>query len=318
MVFDPFGVCQSPIAQRPTPNAYISYLCIPMIITIDKAAGFCPGVRKAIRTAEKQLEKGKDFLSLGSLLHNEEEMGRLKDRGLRIVRRSDFPDLSGKKILFRAHGEPPETYELADKYDVEVVDTTCGVVRRLNRQVAAAAKEMKGKNGQVVIFGKKDHPEIIGLLGNSNGLGILVTSLQDLGKVDMKRPVRLFSQTTMDESSFDLIAHAVREQMEKHNARPELVVHKSICRHVLKRVPAIKAFASEHELIIFVSGKNSSNGKKLFNICSGINPNTHFVSEPGELKAEWFEGIGSVGISGAASTPQWLMEKVAGKIKEFV
>lgn len=288
-----------------------------MTITIDKAAGFCPGVRKAIREAEKQLEENEKFHSLGSLLHNEEEMGRLGKHGLVVVEKDDIPGLCGQKLLFRAHGEPPETYELAEKHDVQVVDTTCAVVRKLQKDVARAAKEMQKQDGQVILFGKPGHPEVLGLLGQTSGNGILVSSLQDLGKVDMKKPVRLFSQTTMDANSFDLIARAIREQMIRHAAKPDLVVHKSICSHVLNRVPSLIEFAVKHELIIFVSGRESSNGKKLFNICSGINPNTRFISEPGEVKAEWLKDISSVGISGAASTPQWLMESVAKKIEEL-
>jgi 4-hydroxy-3-methylbut-2-enyl diphosphate reductase len=288
-----------------------------MIITIDKTAGFCPGVRKAIRTAEKQLEENKGFHSLGSILHNEEEMGRLGELGLVVIDKDDVPGLCGQKLLFRAHGEPPETFELAAKHDVQVVDATCAVVRKLQKDVAHNVREMQKQDGQVVLYGKPGHPEVLGLLGQTSGSGILVCSLQDLGKVDMRKPVRLFSQTTMDANSYDLIASAIREQMARHSAEPDLVVHKSICSHVLKRVPSLKDFASKHELVIFVSGRESSNGKKLFNICSAINPNTHFISEPGELKAEWFKDTGSVGISGAASTPLWLMENVAKKIKEL-
>jgi len=288
-----------------------------MTITIDKAAGFCPGVRKAIRTAEQELEENGRFHSLGSLLHNDEEMGRLGKMGLEVVDKEAIYGLCGQKLLFRAHGEPPETYEIAEKHQVEVVDTTCAVVGKLQKDVAEAAVEMQKIKGQVVVFGKAGHPEVLGLLGQTSGEGILVSSLQDLGKVDMKRPVRLFSQTTMDAHSFDLIADALRNQMGQVHPKPDLLVNKSICSHVLKRVPSLKAFASEHELIIFVSGKQSSNGQKLFNICSGVNPNTHFISEPGELKAEWFHNIQSVGISGAASTPQWLMEAVAKKIEEL-
>jgi len=288
-----------------------------MKITIDKAAGFCPGVRKAIRKAEEHLDEEGNFRTLGSLLHNDMEMGRLEEKGLLVVDKDDVPGLSGQKLLFRAHGEPPETYDLARKNEVEVIDTTCGVVKKLQKQVAAAASEMEAVNGQVVIYGKPGHPEVIGLLGQCKGKGILVSSMQDLGRVDMKKPVRLFSQTTMDASSFDLISNAINEQMDKHEGKTDFISNNSICGHVLKRVPLLKEFASQHELIIFVSGRESSNGKKLFKICSSVNPNTFFISKPEELESGWFSGSDTVGISGAASTPQWLMEAVAKKIEEL-
>lgn len=288
-----------------------------MTITIDKAAGFCPGVRKAILEAEAQLKEHKGFHSLGSLLHNEEEMRRLGEMGLEVVGIDDISGLCGQKLLFRAHGEPPEIYELAKKNEVEVVDATCGVVRKLQQKVKASSREMEMTNGQVVIYGKPGHPEVLGLLGQTHGNGLLVSSLQNLGRVDMKRPVRLFSQTTMDAGSFSLISNAIRQQMSKHDQKPDFEANNSICGHVLKRIPSLKEFASRHELIIFVSGRESSNGKKLFNICSGINTKSYFISHPDELKQEWFDGVKQVGISGAASTPQWLMKEVAQKIEEL-
>ncbi|MEN8224636.1 MAG: 4-hydroxy-3-methylbut-2-enyl diphosphate reductase [Bacteroidota bacterium] len=293
------------------------YLCIPMTINIDTAAGFCPGVKRAIRKAEKELSAESGFCSLGSLLHNEQEMGRLEGMGLKVVKVADITRLGGNKLLFRAHGEPPENFELTRKHGVEVVDATCGIVRRLQKQVSSAAAEMEKVNGQVIIYGKKDHPEVIGLLGHSKGLGIVISAAQDLAKVDMARPMRLFSQTTMDAVSFQLISDSMKVQVRKKSSSPDFRSHNTICRHVLDRVPALKKFASAHELIIFVSGRESSNGNKLFNISARVNPRTYFITEAGELKREWFADVDSVGISGAASTPQWLMEDVAEKIKEM-
>jgi len=286
-----------------------------MIITIDKAAGFCPGVRNAIRKADSMLEKEGSFSCLGSLLHNDKEMGRLGEKGLKVISHDDIPGLSEKKLLFRAHGEPPETYKLTDEYGVEVIDATCGVVRKLQKQVQAAADDMEKAGGQVVIFGKPGHPEVIGLMGHARGLGIVIRSAQDLSKVDMSKPVRLFSQTTMDEAGFQLITVAIKQQMDKKTTKNNFISHNTICPHVSNRAPFLKKFASEHEVIIFVSGRESSNGKKLFRISSEVNPQTYFITEPAEMKPEWFKGAGSVGISGAASTPQWLMEEVARKIE---
>ena len=288
-----------------------------MIITIDKNAGFCPGVRNAIRKADKFLEEEGCFSCLGSLLHNDKEMGRLGEKGLEVVSHKDIPGLAEKKLLFRAHGEPPETFQLAEKNNVEVIDATCGVVRKLQQQIENAASEMEKKNGQVVIFGKANHPEVIGLLGHSKGIGIVVGSLQDLGKVDMERPIRLFSQTTMDDKAFEMISRSIKEQAQKKDNH-DVQAENTICKYVLNRVPALRSFASEQEVIIFVSGWESSNGKKLYSECKTVNPDTYFISGPDELDVGWFEGINKIGISGSASTPEWLMEAVAEKIKELV
>jgi 4-hydroxy-3-methylbut-2-enyl diphosphate reductase len=289
-----------------------------MTITIDKKAGFCPGVRNAIRMADEHLEEEGSFNCLGSLLHYDKEMERLEDKGMKVVGYEDLPALKGSKVLFRAHGEPPETFKTTEENDVEVIDASCGVVRKLQLQVAEAAREMLKNDGQVVIFGKQDHPEVIGLLGNAKGIGIVVSSLQDLGKVDMEKPIRLFSQTTMDDAAFNMIVNSIREQHQNKSAEPDFEAFNTICKYVLNRVPSIKEFASQHELIIFVSGWESSNGKKLFNECKKVNPDTHFISSPDELHAEWIVDMNRIGISGSASTPQWLMEDVAKRIKELI
>ncbi len=289
-----------------------------MKVSIDKAAGFCPGVKRAINKAENNLQEKDNFFSLGSLLHNELEMERLGELGLQIIGKDDIPGLCGKQVLFRAHGEAPDTYELTKKHKVEVIDATCGVVKKLQRQVAAAANEMEKLKGQVVIFGKAKHPEVIGLLGHTKGLGVIIGSFQDLSRIDMDRPIRLFSQTTMDDVSFELISDAIKLQMLKNNPSPDFISKNTICGHVLGRVPSLKKFASEHEVIIFVSGRESSNGKKLFKTCSEVNLKSHFVTEKGELDAKWFEEVKTVGVSGSASTPQWLMEEIAAKIEEII
>jgi 4-hydroxy-3-methylbut-2-enyl diphosphate reductase len=289
-----------------------------MRITIDKKAGFCPGVRNAIRKADQHLEKEGSFSCLGSLLHNDKEMERLKDSGLQIARHRDLQDLSGEKILFRAHGEPPETFKLAEEHHLEVIDATCAVVRKLQIQVANAAAVMQEKNGQVVIFGKKDHAEVIGLLGNAKGIGIVVSSMQDLGKLDMERPIRLFSQTTMDDAVFNMIAKSIKEQHYNRAKEPDFEAFNTICKYVLNRVPSLKEFAGKHEVIIFVSGRESSNGKKLFKESKAINAETYFISVPEELNREWFVNKDKIGISGSASTPEWLMEEVANRIKELM
>lgn len=288
-----------------------------MKITIDKAAGFCPGVRRAIRTAEAELEQAKYLSTLGSLLHNESEMQRLAKYGLELVTKDEIKDLSGKKVLFRTHGEPPETFNLANKNGVEIIDATCGVVRRLQQQVNKAAKEMEELNGQVLIYGKVGHPEVNGLLGYCEGRGVLISSLDDLVKVDLTRPIRLFSQTTMDGEAYLATAKEIQQRANQLSPVSDFEKYDTICRHVSNRIPSIKKFASEVELLIFVSGKASSNGKKLFSVCSKVNPESYFISGPDELRPEWFANKQTIGISGAASTPEWLMEEVAKKIGEI-
>jgi len=288
-----------------------------MKITIDKAAGFCPGVQKAIKKAEHNLKNGRVFYSLGELLHNEAEMGRLQEKGLQVVGREDIPGLKGKDLLIRAHGEPPETYSRAEASGVKVLDATCGVVKRLQQQVREAALGMEKVNGQVVIFGKKGHPEVEGLVGNAGGKAIVIGSVDELKKIDLSRPVRLFSQTTMDADHYLLVSDTIQRMVYDGKANPDFVRIDSICRHVNRRVPALIGFARSQDVVIFVSGRESSNGKKLFRICRDQNPDTHFISRPEEMEKGWFVGKEKVGISGAASTPLWLMEEVAHKIMEM-
>ena len=288
-----------------------------MNITIDKTAGFCPGVHRAIHKAEKELDQDNELFSYGSLLHNELEMQRLQADGLRLAEKDDILLLNNRKLLIRAHGEPPETYVLAEKHGVELIDATCPVVKRLQQKVRRAAEEMKKVKGQIVIFGKQKHPEVIGLCGNAMGLATVISFAEDIAALDLSRPVRLFSQTTMDKDHYNAFALSLEEEIRKYQSEPDLISYDSVCHHVTKRVPALKKFAANADVIIFVSGNESSNGKKLFAICSEVNPRTYFVSGPNELKTEWFEHVRSVGISGAASTPLWLMEDVAVKIKEI-
>ena len=287
-----------------------------MKIAIDRSAGFCPGVVRAIRKAEKNLKKDDTFYSLGSLLHNELEMDRLKDAGLKVVTHDDLKTLGGQKVLIRAHGEPPETYLAVRKHGVEVIDATCGVVRRLQQKVARAAEEMKPLNGQVVIFGKPGHPELIGLVGHSSGLAVVIPG-EDISEVDPGRPVRLFSQTTMDGDMYDKIAGMILERMALFQQPPDFEKNDTICKYVSRREPLLREFASQYDVIIFVSGKESSNGKKLYAVCKAVNPSSYFISDADELSEKWFRDAESVGISGSASTPQWLMDKVAEKINEI-
>jgi 4-hydroxy-3-methylbut-2-enyl diphosphate reductase len=287
-----------------------------MKISIDKAAGFCPGVQRAIKKAEKELHKSKELASYGSLLHNELEMSRLESCGLWLAEKKDIPGLKGKKLLFRSHGEPPSSYELSRANNVEVIDATCATVKRLQNLVKLAAEEMEALDGQVVIYGKPDHPEVLGLLGQTDNRGIVVNNEDDLANIDFMRPVRLYSQTTMDKDNFEQLS-LMLEQKLRAAGNDDFVSNNTICRHVINRIPSLTAFAEQNDVIIFVSGRESSNGNKLFKISKNINPYTHFVSNPDEVKGEWIKDAKHVGVSGAASTPVWLMEEVAKKIKEM-
>jgi len=289
-----------------------------MRITIDTAAGFCPGVQRAIKKSEVELEKDREFFSLGSLLHNELEMGRLEAKGLLLRNNNDLPDLRGKKALIRAHGEPPGTYSEAEKYGVELIDATCGVVKRLQKKIKIASEEMQPIDGQIVIFGRDDHPEVLGLVGHAGGLDIVISREEELSRIDVSRPVRMFSQTTMDADMYEHLYGQLKSRMQDSAQNPNFIKYNTICHHVTKRIPSLKKFAAQSEVIIFVSGRESSNGKKLFSICKGENTSSYFIAEIEELRKEWFEETSTVGISGAASTPLWLMKDVAKKIKQII
>ncbi len=268
--------------------------------------------------AEEELGKGQKLPTYGAMLHNEMEMDRLEKCGMILVDKEGFEKLRGGKVLFRAHGEPPDTYKQAEENELEVIDTTCGVVKNLQKKIARAFREMEDIGGQVVIFGKSGHPEVLGLLGQTEDKGILIRYAEDLAKVDPAKPVRMFSQTTMDRDEYVALAEKLQQKMLDDAGNEDFTREDSICSHVVNRIPFLTHFATQHDVIIFVSGKDSSNGKKLFNISRKVNPNTYFVSDPDELWAEWLSNAGSVGISGAASTPQWLMEKIADRIKDML
>lgn len=263
------------------------------------------------------MENNGELYSLGSLLHNELEMGRLQGNGLILKKREDLPGLQDKKVLIRAHGEPPQTFIDAKDQGIGLIDATCGVVKRLQQKIKKATEEMSVVDGQVIIFGRHDHPEVIGLMGHARSLGCVISNPDDLSKVDPSRAVRLFSQTTMDADLYEHIYSLLKHKMSDASPEPDLVKYDTICHHVSKRIPALRIFAAKFELIIFVSGKESSNGKKLYSICKEVNPRSHFIESGEELQKDWFSGIGTIGISGAASTPGWLMEEVAEKIKQL-
>jgi len=284
-----------------------------MVVEIDKQSGFCFGVQNAVEIAEKALAKGEKVFSLGPIVHNDKEVERLSKLGLVSIGHEEFIKLKNCKILIRAHGEPPETYLTAQENNVSIVEATCPIVKRLQSNIKETWLKAKENKGQVVIFGKPGHAEVVGLLGQINNEGILVSEPSDLQKIDTGRPVYLFAQTTMSVKAYNTFADILSTEMEiRGMSEPDkmLVINKTICGQVSNREPHLKAFASKHDTIIFVSGRESSNGKMLYSVCRNINPDTHFVSSPDEIDKSWFDGKKSAGICGATSTPKWLIEKI--------
>lgn len=285
-----------------------------MKIEIDKNSGFCFGVIKAIAKAEETLDAGIPLYSLGEIVHNGMEVERLLKKGMKTVAVSDFPHLSGATVLIRAHGEPPETYTMAEKYGIELIDATCPVVLKLQKKIRKEYAEHAGEQAQLVIYGRQGHAEVNGLIGQVGGDALVIEDEKQMDKVDPGRPVVLFSQTTKSLEGFSELKRSLRSYV-----RPgvKVTAHDTVCGQVSHRAPALKAFARSHDVIIFVSGKGSSNGKFLYEMCFSENPRSYRVESPAELSVEWFEGCASVGICGATSTPRWLMEEVANAIRKL-
>ncbi|HNY08263.1 MAG TPA: 4-hydroxy-3-methylbut-2-enyl diphosphate reductase [Tenuifilaceae bacterium] len=290
-----------------------------MQVDIDQKSGFCFGVVNAINQAEVGLKQNEEFYCLGSIVHNEQEISRLEKKGLRVVSRDEFSGLSGKKVLVRAHGEPPSTYELAKENDVELIDATCPVVLKLQERVRKAWEQMKIAGGTVIIYGKKGHAEVIGLVGQTDGNAVVVESPNDLTGIDFSKPVEIFSQTTKDAEMFKQIVDVIKEKMQSCflSSNIPIKVNHTFCGQVANRKKELIGFAATHDVIIFVGGQTSSNGKMLFQTCRSSNPKSYYVSSANELRPEWFAGANSVGVSGATSTPLWLMEQVAQEIERI-
>ncbi len=284
-----------------------------MNITIDQNSGYCFGVEYAIQMAEDEMDESRQLYCLGDIVHNDREVKRLGDKGLIIIDREELEALRDCKVLIRAHGEPPETYELAMKNNIELIDASCPVVLKLQNRVRQAYEKMKQIDGQVVIYGKKGHAEVIGLTGQTKNEAIIITDEQDLDKIDFSRPVVLYSQTTKSTTGFYRIKELIEKRITDKNG-PEFEAHDSICRQVSNREPQLKKFASEHDLILFVSGKKSSNGKALYQVVKDQNPRSYFIEYEEEVDPGWFNLRDSVGICGATSTPMWLMKQIASYV----
>jgi 4-hydroxy-3-methylbut-2-enyl diphosphate reductase len=291
-----------------------------MEINIDKRSGFCFGVINAIKVAEEQLDQHGSLFCLGDIVHNSKEVERLKAKGLIIIDHNDFKKLSNTRVLIRAHGEPPETYSIARENQIQLIDASCPVVLKLQNKIKKSYKELSDVDGQVVIFGKEGHAEVNGLTGQTGNNAIVIGSgFENLDRIDFSKPINLYSQTTQNKEQYEDLIKLIKERMMQKNCNPDinLQVSRSICGQVSNRGPHLAKFAKEHDLIIFVSGKKSSNGKYLFEICRENNPNSWFVSEKKELRKDWFNNMMKVGICGATSTPMWLMEEIAVEISTY-
>ena len=298
-------------------------------IEIDSGSGFCFGVTTAIQKAEEELVKGNTLYCLGDIVHNGMECERLRRMGLITIDHDQMRQLHHVKVLLRAHGEPPETYELARQNDIEIIDATCPVVLQLQKRIkrqyenslitshyesVALQSHSSLPNSQIVIFGKKGHAEVLGLVGQTQSTAIVIESFDEIKRLDFSRDIYLYSQTTKSLDEF----HRIIEYIQEHIS-PSAIFKSfdTICRSVANRMPNISQFATRHDLILFVCGRKSSNGKVLFNECLRVNPNTHFIEGPEEIDSAWLEGIETVGICGATSTPKWLMEQCRDAIQLF-
>lgn len=281
-----------------------------MKIEIDQHSGFCFGVVRAINEAEMALQSGA-IASLGDIVHNRIEVQRLEALGLRTISHEEISSIAGERMLIRAHGEPPKTYEIARRCGIEIIDATCPVVAALQRKVKSAYDKMSEVSGTVVILGKRGHAEVVGLTGQVDEKAVVVESEDDLWQIDFSRPIYFLSQTTQSIDKFNRLAEAMRKRLVNDAT---LTIDDTICRRVSSREAYLREFAQQHDVIIFVCGRKSSNGKVLYNICRQENERSYNIEEADELQHEWFNGAESVGICGATSTPKWLMESIAEAI----
>lgn len=283
-------------------------------VEIDEGSGFCFGVTRAIKLAEEELAKGTTLYCLGDIVHNGLECERLEKLGLITINHEELAKLHNAKVLFRAHGEPPETYQIAKKNGIQLIDATCPVVLQLQKRIKSEYDKSVPTDKQIVIYGKNGHAEVLGLVGQTQGKAIVLEHPEEVTQLNFNKDIRLYSQTTKSlEDYWEIIRY-----IEKHiSPNATFEYHDTICRQVANRMPHLQKFAKEHELIIFVSGKKSSNGRILFEECHKVNPNTYLISEPEEIYSELLDGVQTVGICGATSTPTWLMENCKRRILEL-
>lgn len=281
-------------------------------VEIDEGSGFCFGVVTAIHKAEEELAKGVTLYCLGDIVHNSREVERLKTMGLITINHEEFKQLHNDKVLLRAHGEPPETYTIARENNIEIIDATCPVVLRLQKRIKQEYQEKDAEEKQIVIYGQNGHAEVLGLVGQTTGKAIVIEKLEEAKELDFSKSIRLYSQTTKSLDEFWEIVDYIKDHI---SPSATFEYYDTICRQVANRMPNLRTFAASHDLIFFVSGKKSSNGKMLFSECLKVNPNSHLIDNAEEIDDSLFHGISSIGVCGATSTPKWLMEQIYTEIK---
>lgn len=288
-----------------------------MTIEIDSGSGFCFGVTTAIRKAEEELSQSGHLYCLGDIVHNSNEVERLGSIGLETITHDELHILRGVTVLLRAHGEPPETYRTAERNGINIIDATCPVVLQLQKRIHRSyhTPTTDGRRPQIVIYGKRGHAEVNGLVGQTHGTALVIESIEELDKVDYTRPTFLYSQTTKSLQGFKAVERAMRERMA-----PGVEFHSydTICRSVANRLPQVRQFAQQHELVLFVCGSKSSNGRILFQECQKANANSHLISNESEIDPLWLAGATSIGICGATSTPRWLMNRVKEHVEQAI
>ncbi len=292
-----------------------------MKVTVDQNSGFCWGVVRTIDIAEQELQESRKLYSLGDIIHNPVEIDRLKEKGLSTISLDDLKDVKDAKVLIRAHGEPPETFRRAKELGIELIDATCPVVTKVQERI----RKFYDNGYQIVIFGKKDHAEVVGLVGHTNGTAIVIKSGEEVDKLDLTKRTVLFSQTTMDKATFYLIRDVIKSRIKAEfevGTFEEMAVDfhakDTICGQVSGRDKKLREFSRSNDVMIFVAGRKSSNGKVLYEIAKEENARTYFVEDEKELQPEWFIGAETVGVSGATSTPQWLMDRIKVSVEAMV
>ncbi len=284
-------------------------------VEIDSGSGFCHGVVTAIKKAEEELQKGGTLYCLGDIVHNNREVERLKEMGLITINHEQFNHLHDAKVLLRAHGEPPETYETALRNNIQIIDATCPVVLSIQRRIKKEYDKEDMHDKQIVIYGKNGHAEVLGLVGQTQGEAIVIEHLEEAKQLDFSKSIRLYSQTTKSLDEFRKIVEYIQEHISPDAT---FEYYDTICRQVANRIPNIRRFAASHELIFFVGGMKSSNGKILFHECQQVNPNSHFIDQASAINEKLLKGVSSIGICGATSTPKWLMEEVSAAIRNKI
>lgn len=285
-----------------------------MKITIDKKSGFCFGVINAIKMAEDELATEGTLYCLGDIVHNGAEVQRLNNRGMKTISREEYFSMKNCRVLIRAHGEPPETYNYAKENNIELIDATCPIVLNIQKKIKSSCDKLSETDGQLVIFGKPGHAEVEGLNGQTGHKAIVVQSKDEIDKIDFSRPIVLYSQTTKPLAEFKEIADIIRQRTA---GNIPVEIKDTVCRQVSNRAPHLEKFAAEYDVIVFVSGKKSSNGAVLYAACKRINPRSYIVADVSEMQKEWLIGVESVGVCGATSTPKWLLEKVAAYLESM-